>query len=65
MQSMPRRASKAAAGPIAQRLEQATHNRLVTGSNPVGPTTLVQVETLYLTPIFPAFLLELFELGRR
>ena len=25
-------------GPIAQRLEQATHNRLVTGSNPVGPT---------------------------
>ena len=26
-------------GPIAQRLEQATHNRLVTGSNPVGPTT--------------------------
>ena len=28
-----------AQGPIAQRLEQATHNRLVTGSNPVGPTT--------------------------
>jgi hypothetical protein len=25
-------------GPIAQWLEQATHNRLVTGSNPVGPT---------------------------
>lgn len=25
-------------GPIAQRSEQATHNRLVTGSSPVGPT---------------------------
>src|SRR5438105_4988591 len=27
-----------AGGPIAQRLEQATHNRLVPGSNPGGPT---------------------------
>src|SRR5438309_9661400 len=27
-------------GPIAQRLEQATHNRLVVGSNPTGPTTI-------------------------
>jgi hypothetical protein len=27
-------------GPVAQRLEQATHNRLVLGSNPSGPTTL-------------------------
>src|SRR5438034_2760472 len=25
-------------GPIAQRSEQATHNRLVGGSNPSGPT---------------------------
>lgn len=25
-------------GPIAQWLEQATHNRLVLGSNPSGPT---------------------------
>ncbi|SPE54804.1 hypothetical protein SBV1_1940017 [Verrucomicrobia bacterium] len=25
-------------GPIAQWLEQATHNRLVGGSNPSGPT---------------------------
>ena len=25
-------------GPIAQRSEQATHNRLVAGSNPAGPT---------------------------
>src|SRR5881397_2854126 len=30
-------------GPIAQRSEQATHNRLVTGSNPVGPTTLTTI----------------------
>jgi hypothetical protein len=27
-------------GPIAQWLEQATHNRLVGGSNPSGPTLL-------------------------
>lgn len=26
--------------PLAQRLERATHNRLVTGSNPVGRTKL-------------------------
>ena len=26
-------------GPIAQRLEQTTHNRLVGGSNPSRPTT--------------------------
>ena len=26
-------------GPIAQRLEQQTHNLLVPGSNPGGPTT--------------------------
>ncbi len=26
-------------GPIAQRSEQATHNRLVVGSNPTGPTS--------------------------
>lgn len=28
---------KNAPGPVAQRLEQATHNRLVGGSNPSGP----------------------------
>src|SRR5512137_2141005 len=28
-------------GPIAQGLEQATHNRLVGGSNPSGPTTSI------------------------
>src|SRR4029077_15869184 len=27
------------AGPVAQRLEQQTHNLLVLGSNPSGPTT--------------------------
>ena len=27
-------------GPVAQRLEQGTHNPLVVGSNPTGPTTL-------------------------
>src|SRR6266849_266785 len=26
-------------GPVAQRLEQRTHNPLVVGSNPTGPTT--------------------------
>ena len=30
----------AVTGPIAQGLEQATHNRLVGGSNPSGPTIL-------------------------
>ena len=29
-------------GPIAQRSEQATHNRLVAGSNPAGPTIYLQ-----------------------
>src|SRR5258705_7899775 len=27
-------------GPVAQRLEQRTHNPLVVGSNPTGPTTV-------------------------
>ena len=27
-------------GPVAQRLEQGTHNPLVGGSNPSGPTNL-------------------------
>jgi hypothetical protein len=29
-------------GPIAQRLEQGTHNPLVVGSNPTGPKRLTQ-----------------------
>ena len=28
-------------GPLAQRLEQRTHNPLVVGSNPTGPTNLL------------------------
>ena len=34
-------------GPVAQRLEQQTHNLLVVGSNPTGPTTKPKQE-LYL-----------------
>ena len=30
------------AGPVAQRLEQRTHNPLVVGSNPTGPTFCFQ-----------------------
>ena len=37
---MSRRALQSASGPIAQRLEQGTHNPLVPGSNPGGPTIL-------------------------
>ena len=29
-------------GPVAQRLEQRTHNPLVLGSNPSGPTICFQ-----------------------
>ena len=41
----PRRTASSAlifmpAGLVAQRLEQATHNRLVAGSNPAGPTCI-------------------------
>jgi hypothetical protein len=42
--------SETLAGPIAQRLEQQTHNLLVLGSNPSGPTT---------RPSFPRSLLQL------
>ena len=31
-------ATFSAGGPVAQRLEQGTHNPLVRGSNPCGPT---------------------------
>jgi hypothetical protein len=33
------RYAKLEKGPVAQRLEQQTHNLLVAGSNPAGPTT--------------------------
>ncbi len=33
-----------ARGPVAQWLELAAHNRLVSGSNPDGPTTIMENE---------------------
>jgi hypothetical protein len=39
-----------AKGPIAQRLEQGTHNPLVLGSNPGGPTTKNGVASEVVTP---------------
>ncbi len=45
-----------APGPIAQRLEQGTHNPLVPGSNPGGPISL---------PIFPLPIANLFRLTGR
>ena len=33
-----------AVGPIAQRLEQGTHNALVLGSNPSRPITIIQIQ---------------------
>jgi hypothetical protein len=35
--------SVAIEGPLAQRLEQRTHNPLVPGSNPGGPTSLFRI----------------------
>jgi hypothetical protein len=32
-------------GPVAQRLEQQTHNLLVVGSNPTGPTKTIEPQT--------------------
>jgi hypothetical protein len=39
-------------GPVAQRLEQRTHNPLVLGSNPSGPTTSFQADTQRLLECF-------------
>jgi hypothetical protein len=36
-------------GPVAQRLEQQTHNLLVVGSNPTGPTMLPSRPALRVT----------------
>ena len=33
-------------GPVAQRLEQGTHNPLVVGSNPTGPTILKSLSSM-------------------
>src|ERR1700688_3057094 len=34
-------AAHSCSGPVAQRLVQGTHNPLVVGSNPTGPTNLI------------------------
>ncbi len=39
-------------GPVAQRLEQGTHNPLVAGSNPAGPTMFSGVTTPFLDTSF-------------
>ena len=42
-------------GPVAQRLEQQTHNLLVVGSNPTRPTTLVRgVVNRHTSPLHEA-----------
>jgi hypothetical protein len=41
------------AGPIAQWSEQATHNRLVAGSNPAGPTRLTGIGQMCLANPWP------------
>jgi hypothetical protein len=49
--------SLVAAGPVAQRLEQGTHNPLVPGSNPGGPIFLdglTVVEMRFRNFDFPA-----------
>ena len=42
-------------GPVAQRLEQGTHNPLVVGSNPTGPTRL-RLQLVAATKPVPAYL---------
>src|SRR5205807_822329 len=37
-------------GPLAQRLEQRTHNPLVVGSNPTGPTTIFAFNVMARLP---------------
>ena len=58
-------------GPVAQRLEQGTHNPLVVGSNPTGPTISKSLSSMvkdffvtgflgggYLDELFSHFILE-------
>src|SRR6267378_7641078 len=45
-------------GPIAQRLEQGTHNPLVAGSNPAGPKRLTEIAPTTDTYISLCLLLE-------
>ena len=44
------------AGPLAQWLEQATHNRLVAGSSPAGATKFSDVNHALKPPFKVAFL---------
>ena len=44
------------AGPLAQWLEQATHNRLVAGSNPAGATKFSYVNHAFKPPFLGGFL---------
>lgn len=39
-------------GPIAQRLEQSTHNALVPGSNPGGPTNTDDIIDAEFTVVY-------------
>jgi hypothetical protein len=43
-----RREAVSVEGPVAQRSEQGTHNPLVGGSNPSGPTTINTLNIRYL-----------------
>ncbi len=43
-------------GPLAQRLEQGTHNPLVVGSNPTGPTILKSLSSMGKGFFIPNFL---------
>ena len=45
-------------GPVAQRLEQGTHNPLVVGSNPTGPTILKSLSLTGKGFFIPRFLAE-------
>ncbi len=45
-------------GPVAQRLEQGTHNPLVVGSNPTGPTILSHL-TNYIEKVWVPFIARL------
>ena len=53
--------SKFTNGPIAQRLEQATHNRLVVGSIPTGPTNYWRLPfPFHLQNPYPGFVCWIF-----
>ena len=53
------------AGPLAQWLEQATHNRLVAGSNPAGATKFSQYIHTLKPPFTVAFLLPTFRVAMK